>query len=281
MADKITSIAGGEVSVIVPAVWSEKFYKALFAELSFNSLISRDYEGEISGLGDRVKISTVPEFDDATELGESDRNDADAVTVTQQELVINRRICKDFIVTNLASLQALSFTDQLRDMAIYAINKKVQAVIISLIVPNASTPDHSIGYDSGTTLALADILEVKELLDTQNVPMSDRHAVLGAAQLNDVFNITGFTSSDFVASGSPLQSGELPANLLGFMPHFTTVVGNVSYWFHQSFFTMASQQSMNISEYDLGVDGKRAKRVNCDVLMGFKQLDGLRVATLT
>lgn len=279
--DKVTSIVGGEVSVIVPSVWSEKWYDVLLAELPFNSIISRDWEGEISNLGDRVKISSMPEFDEATELGEVDRNDADAVTVTQQELVINRRICKDFIITNLASLQSIAFTDKLRDMAIYAINKKVQAIIISLSIPSASAPDHSIAYDNATTLALADILEAKELLDAQNVPMSDRHTVLGSAQLNDVFNITGFTSSDFVASGSPLQSGELPAQLLGFMPHFTTVVGNTSYWFHQSYFTMASQQGMNIGEYDLGVDGKRAKRVNCDVLMGFKQLDSKRIVTLS
>jgi hypothetical protein len=124
------------------------------------------------------------------------------------------------------------------------------------------------------------MLEVKELLDNQDVPMSDRHFVVGAAQLNDIFNITGFTSSDFLTSGAPLATGQLPASLLGFMPHFTSVVGNTSYWFHSSFFTMAAQQALNLNEYDLGVDGKRATRINCDVLMGFKQLDNTRVVTL-
>jgi len=45
--------------------------------------------------------------------------------------------------------------------------------------------------------------------------------------------------------------------------------------------TMAAQQGMNIAEYDLGVEGKRAKRVNCDTLIGIKQLDGLRVVTIS
>jgi hypothetical protein len=272
---------GTEVSLIVPQIWSQRYYDVLLADLPFSSLISKDYEGEISNLGDTVKISTIPEFEEGNEMGEADRNDAEALTVTQQSLVINKRIAKDFIVTNKASLQSLPFVEKLKEMAVYAINKKIQSIIVSLTIPSASAPDHSIAYDSGTTLALADLLEAKELLDAQNVPMSDRHIVLGSAQLNDIFNITGFTSSDFVASGSPLSSGQLPAQLLGFMPHFTTVVGNTSYLFHSSYFTMAAQQGMAVEEFNLGVDGKRAKRVNTDTLVGFKQLDSERVVTLS
>lgn len=279
MADQLIT-KGTEVSVLVPQKWSQKYYEVLLAELPFEPLISKDYEGEIKDLGDRVLISQIPEFDDATELAEADRSDADAVTATQQTLLINRRVVKDFIVTNLASLQSIPFVDKLQNMAVYAIQKKIQAIIISLVVPNAATPDHSIAYTGGSTMALADLLAAKRLLDAQNVPMDSRHIVMGSSQLNDIFNITGFTSSDFVASGAPLQDGKLPAQLLGFMPHMTTVVGNTSYFFHSAFMTMASQQGMQVKEYDLGVDGRRAKRVNCDTLIGVKQLDGLRVVTI-
>jgi hypothetical protein len=272
---------GAEVSLIVPQIWSSRWYDVLLADLPFSSLISKDYEGEIQAIGDRVKISTMPEFEDGEILAEGDRADAEALTVSQQELVINQRVVKDFAVSNKASLQSISFVDKLKDMAVYAIKKKVEKLIISLIVPNAAAPDHSIAYGSGTTLALSDILNAKELLDAQNVPMANREAVLGSAQLNDVFNITGFTSSDFVASGSPLASGQLPAQLLGFKPNFTTLVGNTSYWFHTSFMTMAAQQGLQVKEYDLGVDGLRASRVNTDTLIGIKQLDGLRVISIS
>lgn len=280
MSDSIHR-ASTELDVLVPEIWSQKYYDVLLAELPFNSLVSRDYEGEIKNLGDTVKISTFPEFDDAIELAEEQRSDASSITVTQQSLVINKRIAKDFIITNLAMLQSLPAMDKLRDLAIYSIQKKIQALIISLIVPSASAPDHAIAYDSGTTLALADMLEVKELLDAQDVPMSERHGVMGAAQLNDVFNITGFTSNEYGASNAPLMNGGLPSQMVGFKPHFTSVVGNTSYWFHSSFMTMAAQQGMNVQQYDLGVDGKRAMRINCDTLLGIKQLDNLRVVTLS
>jgi hypothetical protein len=279
MSDQIHR-ASTELSVLVPEVWSQKYYDVLLAELPFNSIVSRDYEGEIQNLGDTVKISTFPEFDDAVDLAEDARNDASSITVSQQSLEINKRIAKDFIITNTAMLQSLPAMDKLRDLAIYSINKKIQALIISLIVPSPSAPDHSIAYGTGSTLVLADILNAKELLDNQDVPMSDRHMVVGAAQLNDLFALSSFTSSDFVAGNTPLINGGLPAQICGFMPHFTSIVNNTSYWFHRSFMTMAAQQGLSVSQYDLGVDGKRAQRINCDTLIGIKQLDNLRVVTL-
>lgn len=270
-----------ELNVLVPSVWSQRYYDVLVAELPFNALLDRSYEGEISNLGDTVKISSFPEFSEATELAEDARNDADALTVTQQSLTINKRIAKDFIVTSLAMMQSLPAMDKLKELAVYSINKKIQTAIIALIVPNAATPDHSIAYDSGTTLALADALEAKELLDAQNVPLSDRHMVLGSAALNDLFNITGFTSTDFGASNSPLLSGNLPSQILGFAPHYTTAVSTVSYFFHKSFMTIAAQQGMETKMYDMGGEGKRSFRVNSDTLLGIKQLSGLRVVSIS
>ncbi len=280
MSDEIMT-SDSNLSAIVPEIWSQKYYDVLLASLPFNAVVSRDYEGEIQNLGDTVKISTFPEFDDAQEVAEDERANASALTVTQQSLVINKRVVKDFIVTNKALMQSLPTMDKLRDLAIYSIQKKMQALIIADTLPSTSAPDHTIAYDSSTTLALADMLEVKELLDNQDVPLSGRNFVVGAAQLNDIFNITGFTSSDFITASSPLQSGQLPPALLGFMPHFTSVVGNTSYWFHQSYLTLASQKGISVEEFNLGVDGKRATRVNVDTLFGLELLDPTRVATLS
>lgn len=279
MADQMER-ASSEVDVLVPEVWSSNFYDTLLATLPFKDIINKDYEGEVSNLGDTVKISTVPEFGEATEFSEDQRVDADAVTVTQQSLLINKQVAKDFIVTNKALLQSLPFVDKLRDLAIYAIMKKIEMGIIALLIPSASNPDHSIAYDSGTTLGLADMLEGKELMDAQDIPGSDRHMVVGSAQLNDIFNITGFTSSDFLVSGAPLASGQIPTQLLGFMPHFTTLVGNVVYLIHKSAATIAFQKGMSTEKFNLGVDGKRAVRVNSDVLYGQKLLDSTRIVTI-
>jgi len=273
--------AGTETAAIVPEIWSAKFYDVLLAELPFNESVSREYEGEIQNLGDIVNISSVPEFDEAQNIAEDQRNDAEAVTITGQQLTINKRFAKDFIVTKRSQLQSLPFMDQVRDKAIYSIMKAMQSQIITDTVPSAAAPDHQIAYDSGTTLALADMLEAKELLDAQNVPSMMRKSIVGSAQLNDLFNITSFNSKDFIPAGSPQSSGVFDTPLLGFDVRWTTEVGTTSYFFHPSYMTMAIQDQLSVSVYDLGVDGKRAARVNVDLLAGFKQLDDERVVTIS
>lgn len=279
MADAIMT-AATELSAITPSIWSRNYYDTLLATLPFNSVVSKDYEGEIQALGNIVKIATFPEFTDGEILAEDAAQEADSITVTSQDLTINQQIVKDFIITDIAMIQSLPAMDKLKELAIYSINKKIQALIIAATIPSATAPDHQIGYDSGSTLALADILEAKELLDTQNVPMSDRHMVMGAAQLNDLFNISSLTSNDYVAKGL-IESGEVSSPILGFMPHFSTVAAAVVYLFHSSYLTLASQKGMTVAEHDLGVIGRRGRRVNCTVLLGLKQLDSKRVVTLS
>ena len=280
MADQLIT-TGVEATAIVPELWSSRFYDVLLAELPFNASVSRDYEGEVSDLGDIVNISTIPEFSQATELNEGARNDADAVTTTKQQLVINKRLVKDFIVTKRAQLQSLPMMDKLREHAVYAIMKKMQSIIIETIVPSASAPDHDIAFDSSTTLQLADILEAKELLDSQDVPQGERKMITGVSQYNDLFNVSGFTSRDFIPAGSPLTQGAIQTPVMGFEAMMTSELGNVAYAFHPEFMTMAIQDDLSISVFDLGNDGVRASRVNVDLLFGLKQLDDKRVVKIS
>lgn len=280
MADQVHT-AGTEFAGITPELWSANFYPTLLEMLPFNGSVARQYEGEIQSLGDTVNINDFPQFDLAMELAEDERADADSVTANKQQLVINKRVVKDYIITKKAMQQSLDAQNALRDLATHSIMKKMQQIIIAETTPSASAPDHQIAYDSGTTLALADILEAKELLDTQNVEDMGRSMIVGAAQQNDLFNITGFTSRDFIPAGSPLTAGAITTPILGFDFKWTTEAGNTSYFFHPLYLTMAVQQSPDVRVYDLGVEGKRAERVNMDVLFGVKQLSDLRVVTVS
>lgn len=280
MVDQVHT-ADSELSAIVPEVWSARTYDVLLTKLIFKDSVSKDYEGEIRALGDTINIHTIPEFSAASELAEGSKADADAVTVTNQQLVINKRVVKDFILTDKAMIQSIDKMDKLREHAAFAIMKNVENQIISTIVPSASAPDHDISFDSGTTLALADILEAKELLDDADVPEQGRKLNCGSAQYNDLFNISGFTSKDFVPAGSPLSSGAITLPVMGFEVNYSSNLGNVAYCFHPSFLQIAFQKEMGVKEYDLGSQGKRAMRVNNDLLYGLKQTDDERIVKLS
>lgn len=279
MADQVMT-GGTELDALRPELWSASFYPTLLEALPFNSSIARDYEPEIRALGDIINITTFPQFDLADDIAEDQKADANSVTATQTQLNVNHQLVKDYIVTDRAKVQTLEHANALRDLAFHSIMKKMQQLIIAAIVPSASAPDHSIAFDSGTTLQLADILEAKELLDGADVPDDgSRQMILGAAQWNDMFNITGFTSRDFMPVGSPLSSGAFPS-LLGFQPKMTSEVGNVAYLFHPMFMELAVQRELGVKEYDQGVEGKRSSRINCTLLFGKVQVSNLRVVTI-
>ena len=61
---------------------------------------------------------------------------------------------------------------------------------------------------SGNGMSKAKILAAKRLLDTQEVDSSDRYAVTGSAQIEDLLNTTEITSSDFNVIKSLVQ-GEI------------------------------------------------------------------------
>lgn len=281
MADQILR-AGTELDALVPELWSAAFLPNLLASFPFNDSVARDWENEIQNLGDTVNITSFPQFDMAMELMEDEKADADGITASKIQLVINKRVVKDYIITNKALTQSIDSSNKLRDLALHSIMRKMQKIIIAEIVPNASAPDHSIAYTSGTTLDLAKLLEGKELLDTQNVPDDgQRTMITDSPQWNDIFNITGFVSRDFIPAGSPLSSGSLPTPILGFNPKMTTEASSVTYLFHPMFLALAVQQAPAVKVYDQGGDGRRSMRVNMDCLLGVKQLDGLRVVSIS
>ena len=273
--------AATEMDALIPEIWSSAFYPTLKEKLPFISSVAEDYDGEISALGDTVNIMGLPQFDVAEEITENQAVSADAITVSKTQLVINKQIAKDYIITKKALKQSMDAQLALRDLALHSILKKMQLVIIEASVPSASSPDHAIAYDSGTTLALADVLEAKELLDTADVEELGRQMILGAAQSNDLFNVTGFVSKDFIPGSSPLTDGAITLPVLGFNVRSTTAAGNVAYLFHPLYLQMAVQQAPEVEVMSLGGEGKRATRVNMDVLMGVKLLSSIRIVTIS
>lgn len=274
--------AATEVDAIIPEVWSSLWFPTLMENLVWVASVNSDYQEEISALGDTVNVTQFPQFGDAVDMAENDTNDAAGITLSRIPIVVNHQVAQDFIMTKKALKQSLEAQDKLREHAFFSIMKKMDQIVFNDVSPSAASPDHIIPYDTGTTLAFADVMEAKELLDTANVPdVGQRVAVLGVAQYNDLFNIAGFTSRDFVPNANALSSGAIAVPVVGFNIRFTTMVGNVCSFFDPIFMQIAVQQSPVPQVYDLGgVDGRRQFRTNMDVLFGNKQMENTRVVQI-
>lgn len=266
-----------EFSAVVPEIWSASWYPTLLERLPWASSVGKDYEKDIQALGDTVNITIFPQFPEARDLPEGQKNDAQKITLGNSQLLINKQTVQDFIVTARSERQGMDVQQKLMDLAFFSIMKKMQKNIIANVAPSTSAPDHVIPYQSGTTMALADWIEVKGLLDDQNVPEQGRKSILDSPQLNNLFNISGFMSRDFVPSSTMMQTGVIQTPVLGFEVLWTTVADGISTFFSPEFIQIAVQENPVPKIYDLGGDGQRAKRVNMTVLYGIKQVDSLRV----
>jgi len=278
MADSLTS-AGGTNSAIVPEKWSSRYQINLRNEIVFNSIIRRDYEGEIQERGDTVRIPSIPDVT-ANDINEGQKNDATASTATTDSLIINTETAVDFLITNRAKLQSIEFIDELEERAVNAIMQKMQTNIINLIVPSAASPDHQIAYDSGTTLADADLLEALDLEEDANWDQTGRVIVTGGRQKNDVIAITKFADKDTNLGSSPSSSGMITEPIYSHTFMWTNAVSTTTYLFTPDFMQMAVQDGLNMNLKE-STDGSRTFRLEVDVLYGIKQIHDDRVISIS
>lgn len=278
MADAIIT-AAGTTTAIVPEMWSSVFTQNLSASVVYNPLIRRDYEGDISAMGDTVNMPTIADVT-ALNLADGAKGDASTISASVTALVINKRAYVDFLVSSEAKLQSVPFTDNLRDLGVAALARKIQADIITAIAPSTSAPDHTIAYDTANTLADADLLEIMDLEKTANWPETGRHMITGGAQYNDLLGISKFYDKT-LAGVTNISSGETLAPVYGHAIKWTTANGNSTHLFHDTFMQMAIQQALNIAVFDPGVNGQRGFRINMDILYGIKQVHSDRVITLS
>jgi hypothetical protein len=130
-----------------------------------------------------------------------------------------------------------------------AIGRKIDDKIIAAIRGTAYTgasgststslPSDQKVAAGGEGLSLAKILEAAEILNSQDVPETDRYFVYGPKQLTDLLKITQVTSTDF-ATQKALMSGSV-ASFMGFN------------WIMSTRLVLSSTTRYNLAFHKMGV----------------------------
>lgn len=276
MADVI-STAAGSLNSLVQTKWSSNFLSNLGNKIAYNSIVRRDYEGEL-GMGQTVKIPSLANVT-ATNLSEGATNDAIAAVASSVSLTVNRRAAVDFVITDQAQLQSVPFMEKLEEVAVAAIAREIQSYIITTFVPSASSPDHQIAFDSGTTLADSDLLEALDLEKAANWPESGLFMVLGGAQYNDILNVAKLYDKT-LGGVVDTASGQVLAPVYGHNVAWTSALGNKAHLFHESGIQAVVQRGLNMSMDSLRPLGQRAFRFSVDALYGVVVTDDDRLISI-
>jgi len=224
-------------SKFIPQIWSgkivEKFYKASV----FGEIANTDYEGEVSGMGDKVIIRTVPDITVSDyQIGQSLSNQTPEKA--NVELAIDQAKYFSVIVDDVDKAQSdLDLMGKFSDDASEQMKTKIDANVLTHVGANVATANagSSAGIISGNlglgtaaapltitkSTILDTILKAGQALDEQNVPETGRWIVLPAWA---VAMIKGSDLKDASLSGdstSIMRNGRV-----GMIDRFTIYLSN-------------------------------------------------------
>ena len=163
----------------IPTIWSARLFQRLDLVAVYADVVNRDYEGEISGAGDTVKINEVGEITVFNYTKDTDF----AVQVldgAQKLLVIDQQKGFAFEIDDIDRVQQ---KPKLMDEAMRKAGVAMATVVDTFIASHHGDAGSTTGTD-GTPIALNSVnfyeslADIAQALDERNVPQDGRFIVL-------------------------------------------------------------------------------------------------------
>lgn len=221
----------------IPTVWSAKLNAKFYKASVYGEIANTDWQGEISGMGDKVVINTAPTITVSPYTAGTNLT-YQVPTPDTVELLIDKGFYFAFQINDVLAYQA---KPDLMDMFAADAAEQMRIKIDSTVLYNtftqaaaankgatagAQSGSYNLGTDaSPITLTAANVvqkvLELASVLDEQNVPDSDRWLIIDPATRALLFQ------SDLAkvyATGddtSPVRNGKI-----GMIDRFTVYVSN-------------------------------------------------------
>lgn len=178
----------------IPVIWSAKLNAKFYAASIYGDIANTDFQGEISGMGDKLIINQAPTIT-VSDYTVGSGLTYEVPTPSTIEMVIDKGKSFAFQINDVLEYQA---KPALLDMFSADAAEQMRTAIDSQVLYNtfsqgaaankgATAGAKSASYDLGTddtpiTLTAANvlqkILELASVLDEQNVPDSDRYVVI-------------------------------------------------------------------------------------------------------
>lgn len=221
----------------IPAVWSAKLNAKFYAASVYGDIANTDWQGEISGMGDKVGINTAPTITVANYSAGTTLS-YQAPTPDYLELQIDKGKYFAFHINDVLEYQAKpslldTFSADAAEQMRIAIDSNVVyntfnggAAANKGTTAGAKSSLYNLGTDAApVTLTPANvlqkILEMASVLDEQNVPDSDRWLVIDP-YTRSLLMQSNIAQAQFTGDGvSAVRNGKI-----GSIDRFTVYVSN-------------------------------------------------------
>lgn len=259
----------------IPAVWSARLLQNLHTAHVFGQVVNRDYEGEITGYGDQVKINnvgavTVGDYTKNTNIG-----DPETLTDAQRILLIDQSKYFNFQVDDIDKAQQNpKVMDEAMREAAYALNNVSDKFLAGFYVDALAA--NLIGNDTTPVVptkadAYDYFVDLGTKLDEADVPADGRFAVIppwyhGMLRKDDRFVGTGGNMAE------ALLRGGLIGEAAGFAIYLSNNVANTS---GAKYKIMAgTRQAISFAEQIVSVEAYRPEKRFADAVKGLHVYGG-------
>ncbi len=221
----------------IPSVWSAKLNAKFYAASVFGDIANTDWQGDISGMGEKVTINVPPDITVSDYVAGTPLS-YQVPTATSLDLLIDKGKYFAFQINDVLEYQAKPnlmdtfATDGAEQMRIAMDSTVLYNTFTGGAAANkgATAGKNSLSYNLGTdaspvtltpALALQKILELASVLDEQNVPESDRWLVIDPYTRTMLMQ-SNLSQAQFMGdSTSTVRNGKI-----GTIDRFTVYVSN-------------------------------------------------------
>lgn len=221
----------------IPTVWSAKLNAKFYAASIYGEIANTNWQGDISGMGDKVIIHTAPTLSVSNYTVGTNLTYA-VPTPDVQELVIDKGKYFAFQIADVLEYQSkpnlldMFSTDAAEQMRIAVDSQVLYNTFSGAVAANkgATAGAKSSSYNLGTDTApitltaanvLQKILEMASVLDEQNVPESDRWLLIDPLTRSLLMQ-SNIAQAQFMGDAtSPVRNGKI-----GTIDRFTVYVTN-------------------------------------------------------
>lgn len=203
----------------IPEVFSKKLQAKFYAASVLPQISNTDWQGEISGQGDKVHIRSVPTVAINDYTGSVTYAD---VTTTDTELLIDQAKYFAFNADDILVEQSdIDMVNQASQDAAEQMKISVDTTVLGAIYSGLSAGVDDTGAVASSSTMLGYVLDAGQKLDEANVPESGRFLVLAPKHIN-MLKQSDLKSVNITGDGtSPLRNGKV-----GTIDRFTVYSSN-------------------------------------------------------
>lgn len=172
------------ITNFIPEVWAASILSVLEKSLVFGGIANRNYEGEISEYGDTVHITSITDPTIAPYTKNTNLSDPEALTDSEQLLVIDQANSFNFQLDSIDRAQARNaggLFDEATMRAGFGLRDLADQFLAKKIAASASNPLGVIDGTTATNLYDTLLVPASVALDEANVPEEMRWMVLSPA----------------------------------------------------------------------------------------------------